>query len=48
MYPVNLNCQLVASKLLKNALKTQQSFDDTHKLSLLIDKLKSEINIVKE
>jgi hypothetical protein len=48
MYPVNLNCQLVASKLLKNALKTQQSFDDTNKLSLLIDKLKSEINIVKE
>lgn len=32
MYPLNLSCQIKACKLLKSALKTQQSFDDTQKL----------------
>jgi len=40
MYPVCLNVQGVACKLLKDTLKSQQSFDDTQKLNQLIEKLK--------
>ena len=47
MYPVNFNCQSTACRLLKNALKSQQSFDDTQQLILLINKLKEEINIIR-
>lgn len=46
-YPLNLTCQIKAIKLLKSILKTQQSFDDTQKLTIIIDKLRHEINIIK-
>jgi hypothetical protein len=45
-YPVNFTCQLSACKLLKNAARSQQSFDDTKILTIVIDKLRHEIEIV--
>jgi hypothetical protein len=45
-YPVNFTCQLSACKLLKNAIRSQHSFDDTSVLSKLVNKLRHEIEII--
>jgi hypothetical protein len=45
-YPINFTAQMSACKLLKNALRSQQSFDDTAILARLVQKLRHEIDII--
>ena len=46
-YPVNLYLQSFACKFLKDIIRTTHVFDETSKLNTLIDKLRSELQILR-
>ena len=48
VYPVNFDCQKSALQILKEIIKAGISFDDSRQLVFLIDRLKTELSILKE